>query len=336
MYIYTVLVSFWKIDVLERLFFCTQQTNHFGTTPVMNLFDLERQYLKRELAAFSRDELAYEDVSKCVFRRRQFEMIRKSENSFLPYECIPTGGYTVSVSSEQSWTVRLDKSVELFDSYFKDPENFSNACALMGLSRSSVVFSDPEFPYGSIQYPSFDAAMDAVFGAIERNEVLVAWRAESDPDHESADVPLLAPHEHLLAEIGRWKRAMESEERYPALFYQTELFSSPVRSTKARILDYLNGPTLKKWESVRSLFVFKNRRVSEVVYLYDRSCSATPATLDESTCPAPEVLRNALSSAIRLHNADCLRRIDLLTKQLAMSGYGQYQLDSGFGSSWAQ
>lgn len=307
-----------------------------GTAPVMNLFDLDRQYLRRELSSFSRDELAHEDVSRCVFRRRQFEIIRKSESSFLPYECIPTGGYTVSLSCEQSWAVRLDKRVELFESYFDDPENFSKACALMGLSRSCVVFSDPEFPYGSIQYSTFDEAMDAVFGAIEQNEVLVAWRTGSDPDHESADMPFLAPHEHLLAEIGRWKRAMESEPQYRSLFYQAALFNSPIPSTKAQILGYLNGPTLQKWESIRSLTVFKNRRVSDVLYLYDLSTPARTVAVDESPFPAPETLRNALSSAVHLHNLDCLHRIDLLSMQLAKCGYGQYPPDSGFGSSQAQ
>lgn len=309
-----------------------KQTNP-GAAPEMNLFDLDRYYLRRELSKFSKDELTHEDVSRCVFRRRQFEIIQKSENSFLPYECIPTGGYTVDLSSEKSWSVRFDKRVELFSSYFEDPENFSRACALMELSRSSVVFSDPEFPYGSIQYSTFDEAMAMVFRAVEQNEVLIAWRTENDPDHESADMPLLAPHEHLLSEIGRWKRAMEIEPSYQALFYQTELFNSPIPSTRAQIMAYLNGPTLRKWELVRYLPVFKNRRVWEVLYLYDPSIPTRANAFDESNLPSAQTLSNALSSAVRLHNEDCQRRIDLITTQLAKSCYGEYQSDSGCRSS---
>jgi hypothetical protein len=294
----------------------------FGAAPVMKLFDLDRHYLRRELSNFSKDELTHEDVSRCVFRRRQFEIIRKSENSFLPYECIPTGGYTVDLSSEQSWSVRFDKRVELFGSYFENPESFSQACALMGLSRSSVVFSDPEFPYGSIQYSTFEEALSVVFTAVEQNEVLVAWRTENDPDEQSADMPLLAPHEHLLAEIGRWKHAMESEPNHNALFYQTELFNSPIPSTKARIMDYLNEPTLQKWESIRYLPVFKNRRVWEVLFLYDPSTLTRSAAFEESNVPSTDTLSKALSNVVRLHNEDCQRRIDAMIAKLENSGYG--------------
>lgn len=299
----------------------SQQTS-FGTAPVMKLSELDRHYLRRELLDFSRDELTHEDVSRCVFRRRQFEIIRKSENSFLPYECIPTGGYTVDLNSEQGWSVRFDKRAELFGSYFENPENFSMACGSMGLSRSSVVFSDPEFPYGSIRYSTFEEALSEVFTAIERNEVLVAWRTEGDPDEESADMPLLAPHEHVMAEICRWTHAMENEPNHDALFYQTELFNSPIPSTKARILDYLNEPTLQKWELVRYLPVFKNRRVWEVLFLYDSSTPTRSNGFDESNVPSTETLSKALCNAVRLHNEDCQRRIDVLKKQLEHSAYG--------------
>lgn len=293
-----------------------------GAVPVMNLFDLDRHYLRRELSNFSKDELTHEDVSRCVFRRRQFEVIKKSEDCFLPYECIPTGGYTVDLNSEQGWSVRFDKRVELFGSYFKNPDNFSQACGSMGLSRSAVVFSDPEFPYGSIQYSTFEEALNMVFKAVEQNQVLVAWRTANDADAESADMPLLAPHEHLLAEISRWTHAMEPEPNHYALFYQTELFKSPIPSTKIRVMDYLNEPTLQKWESVRSLPVFKNRRVWEVLYLFGQSASTGSALSEERGVPSAETLSRALSNAVRLHNEDCQRRIDVLTEQLARSGYG--------------
>lgn len=192
----------------------------------------------------------------------------------------------------------------------------------MGLSRSQVVFSDPEFPYGSIQYSTFEEALSMVFKAVEQNEVLVAWRTASESDPESADMPLLAPHEHLLAEISRWTHAIESEPNHDALFYQTELFKSPILSTKIRIMDYLNGPTLQKWESVRSLSVFKNRRVWEVLYLYDRSSRTQAVTSEEWDVPSADLLSKALSNAVRLHNEDCQRRIDVLTEQLVNSGFG--------------
>lgn len=283
----------------------------------MKLNDIERQYIRRELQRFQMDDLSAEEVSHCTFHRRQFEIVQKSTGAFLPYECIPTGGVMETVGSGESWRVCLANQVDIIKAYFQSPGDFSVACAELGLERKNIIFTDPDFPFGSLQYETFSAALEAIYRALEEDAVLMSWRSRDNHDEASADIPFQSDLEILIADRKRWSSAIQTQPRPESLFYKTDLGVGLSDNARAKVLDYLNAPSFEKWEGVRGFPVFENRRVWDILFLHDQKTPAKATEFTESNIPTPGQLANALSQAVVLHNEDCGRRLQAIDERLA-------------------
>ena len=283
----------------------------------MKLNDLQKQFIKRSLLETAIDSA---DANPNVeFQAREFFLCRLDNGDYLPYESIPTGAITRQPLGSELSELDLTYEKDICDLFETNPNLVGRFLERKGIDPGAlcrVVLDDYESP--TLSFPSPEQAVDAVIAAIESNELLVSSRVVSKA-RRSFKPGVLEKRRQILQSLEFWRQSRFPESQHETLFAdKKDPFGDELGAEyKNAILSYLNAPSIQSWEQIRSIYIVDFTTVWQAVIAQDRSTPIGGEEIREDNLPSPEIVIQALSSAVSRHNRNCERKICEIERKLA-------------------
>lgn len=291
--------------------------------------DIQLHWIKKELNAFEVDDLSGDDISSVVLQGRRFELVRKLDGTFFPYECFPTGGISIDADTKDQWTVTHAWADALVAAYLASPNGFTAFLKSVDIEPARVIIAEPSFGLDTITYPTKGEAIEQIVDALRSDNVLKSWLTKTEMNAEKANTDMISEElTRLEIELSYWQDSMLPDHEELSLFYSAPIAEGDGGELPADIrngiIDYLNAPSLSKWETIRTFSVLRQRRVWQILIWYDPTTPRVASGFTKDNIPEPKTLADALSKAVELHNKDCERKIAKVADELkvirAMAG----------------
>ena len=222
-----------------------------------------------------------------------FDDADKPCTHFLLVEMYPTGYVLTRNSKGQVLASEPDARI-LAAGQRVGPNGLMGEIAKLGIDTDNLSMSGGGACRGAIYHPSLEVCAEAIFGALLEN-VRYQHRRELTPQEQVKFERLDAQQSHAFWE-SEASAARLATEVGSGLFKgcHTGMGNPLPEDSRKEILAYLNKPSLKGWNAIRSIIITGRGTLWQAWCAADASASRT----DGKSFPAPETLRTAIREAV--------------------------------------